>query len=836
MRRHVKVALAAAIALAAAPAAAQLDNALERIGGVPAGLAVPVTGAAVAEEPDAPNVNPAGIGFVREPALQYFHEGQVTPGSQADGVWAATALGPLGLGFSMEWLRPGDAGDALSSRYQRTSLALSLSDGRLASAAIAWHWIASPDPSLRDAGGWDLGLTLRPARWLSVGAAALGFDASLAGARLPRRYDLGLGTRFLGDSVTLSADLLADDRARDDFHLTHLVAGAGVELHSGVGLAAQVEFPITGDPAVSQRTTALLSLTWNAPHVGWTGGAASLPGSTAWLAGVRVSQERYRAAAGGDDVAGIDLAGVLSPPRTLFLSLGDRDPYGTLLARLAAARDDPEVGAVALAIDGLPIGTGRVEELRARVSEIRARKPVLAYLSGGGQREYYLACAASAIAVPPASTLIVNGLATSTLFLRDALARLGVAFEVVKAGAYKSAPEPLTRNDMSPEAREEVNALLDDGFARQVEAIAAARHLTPDRVRALVDQGLFTSEEARAAGLVDAVLWPDEVEGWARGETGRRMRLDGRWRPDPPRVAQRWGPRPVVALVRLEGAIASGRTRREPFGTDLIVGADTLRDQLRRAADDPSIRAIVLRVDSPGGDGLASDLVWHEVVRARRRKPVIASMGDIAASGGYLVAVGADQIVAEPSTLTGSIGVFVVKPDLSGTLAKLGVTREAVARGEKAQLFSLARPWSASERQAVEQQIDAFYRSFVDRVAEGRKLPRADAERLAGGRVWTGQQAYDRRLVDRLGSLDDAVALARERAGIDPGADVELRRIGGGGPGLVETALGGLAEVGAPAALRALAALPEVRALGLLAEMGPVLALPVPWIEPVTGE
>ncbi len=841
MRPHVKTAAAlamAAFALSPSAARAQVDSALDRVRGIPAGMALPVIGAAAAEEPSALGTNPAGIGFVRQLALQYFHEGAVTPGAQADGFWTATALGPLGLGWAEEWMRPGDvAADALyplERRYRRTTFALALSDGRSSSLAVCWHWIASPDPAVRRAGGWDAGLTLRPARWFSAGAAALGLDARLAGARLPRRYDLGVATRILEDTLTLSADLLADDRARDDFSATHLAFGAGAELRSGFGAGVQVQIPIRRQAGVAGDTSALFAVTWNAAHGGWTGASAALPGSTSWLVGARVSSERYRAAASGDDAPIIDLDDVLSPPRTFFLVLSDRDPYGTLLRRLGEAAEDPEVGAVVLDVDSLPIGTGRVEELRAKIAEIRKKKPVLAYLSGGGQREYYLACAATAVGMPPASTLIMNGISTSTLFLKEGLARLGVSVEVAKAGAYKSAPEPLTRTDMSPEAREAATAVLDDAFNREVSAIAEARRLSPERVQTLVDRGLFSPEEAKAAGLLDAVLWPDEIEGWARRVSGRRVSLQHRYEPDPPRSAQRWGSLPAIALVRVEGAIAQGRSRRDPLGLGGIAGSDTLRAEIRRAAEDRSIRAIVVRIDSPGGDGLASDLVWREIVRARRSgKPVIASMGDVAASGGYLIAAGADQIIAEPSTLTGSIGVFALKPDLSGALQKLSIKREALSRGEKAQLFSLARHWTAPERKAVEDQVQAFYRAFIERVAEGRHLSAAEAESLAGGRVWTGRQAFDRRLVDLLGSLDDAVALAKEKAGIPRTEPVEIRRMGGGASRAADIALGAMAEAASPtsALLRAAGALPEIRTLALLSEMGPVLALPLPWFE-----
>jgi protease-4 len=309
------------------------------------------------------------------------------------------------------------------------------------------------------------------------------------------------------------------------------------------------------------------------------------------------------------------------------------------------------------------------------------------------------------------------------------------------------------------------------------------------------------------------------------------VRLGGPYRPERERLAQRWGRPPVVQVVRVEGTIVPGKSRPGPGG-DGLAGAETIATELRRAAEDREVRAIVLRVDSPGGDGLASDLIWREVVRARLRKPVIASMGDVAASGGYLAAVGADVVVAEPSTLTGSIGVFALKPDLSGLLAKLSVSREAYARGENAQLASLAKPWTASERRAVEGQVEAFYRLFVDRVAEGRKLAPAEVEPLAGGRVWTGQQALERRLVDRLGSLEDALGLARERARLGGPEDVVVRRTGSG-PDLAAAMGGALAALVPPDPLsRALSALPEVRALALLSEMGTVVALPPEWVIP----
>lgn len=815
--------------LSAFPAAAQVRSALDRQAGIPAGLTLPVLGAAVAEDPAGIGTTPAAPGFIRELALQWFREGNVTESSTADGLYLAAGAGPLGAGYSIEWVRPGATG---GRRYRKNTLALALGDGRSFSAGVAWNRFASPDPAIDPLGSWDLGLTVRPGRHLSIGLAMLGRDAWLGGARLPVRYDAGLATRFLDDTFTISSDLLADDRARGDFRATHLAFGAAAELRAGIALAAQVTVPLRDEPGLSRDPSAVLALSWNGPHFGLSGGAVATPERTGSLGGVRLSGERYRAPGGGRSVPRMDLGDELQRKRFLVFPIGDRDPYGRLLRRLAALRSDPEVGAVAVKIDGLSLGPGRIEELRAALAAIRERKPVIAYLMGGGTAEYWLATAASGIAMPPGSTLDVSGLATSRLFFRDALARLGVGFEVVARGGYKSAPEPLVRSSSSPESREMTNALLDDVFARLLSDVAKARRLPVERVRALVDVGLLTSEDAKAAGLVDQVSWPDELEAWAGQLAGRRVHLSSGYRPEEPRRAERWGRPPIVEIVRVEGTIAPGKNRASPAGGDALAGAESIAEQIHRAAADREVKAIVVRVDSPGGDGLASDLIWRAIVQARRRKPVIASMGDAAASGGYLVAVAADAIVAEPSTLTGSIGVFALKPDLSGLLAKLSVPREAFARGENAQIMSLAKPWTASERSAIEKQIEAFYRLFVERVAEGRKLTRAEVEPLAGGRVWTGRQAFERRLVDRLGSLEDALALAKEHARLGPGDEVEIRRTGSD-PDLETTVGGALAAAAPPDPLaRFLSALPEVRALALLSELGPLLALPPEWVLP----
>jgi protease-4 len=362
--------------------------------------------------------------------------------------------------------------------------------------------------------------------------------------------------------------------------------------------------------------------------------------------------------------------------------------------------------------------------------------------------------------------------------------------------------------------------------------VARGRQLDPAAVTALIDRGVFSAEEARSERLVDALLWPDELEGWTRKVTGRSLDLGGGYAPAPHRQARHWGRPPVIAVIGLEGIISGGRSRREPLGIGGLSGAESVIDQLEEAARSSQVKAIVLRIDTPGGDAVASDLIWRAVKKAREKKPVIASLGDLAASGGYLVAVGAERIVAEPSTLTGSIGVFVLKPELSGVLEKLSIQRHVQARGRHADISSLARPWTAEERALVERQVDVVYGHFVDRVVEGRSLPRAEVEKVAGGRVWTGQQALSRKLVDQLGGLDDAVAVARQRAGLGADAVVEVRRSGGGWSDLQLSSVVAAMDGDEPLLRRTAALVPELRTAALLLELGPVLALPVEWVDP----
>ncbi len=429
------------------------------------------------------------------------------------------------------------------------------------------------------------------------------------------------------------------------------------------------------------------------------------------------------------------------------------------------AASDPRVRALVLHIDQVDWGWAKVSEIREAVLDFRrAGKPVYAAIAGGGEREYLLASAAGTVASPPLAMLQLNGLTASALFMRGTLDKVGVTPNFAQSGRFKSAVEGWTQSGMSPPAREALQALVDDQFGLLVDSLSTARGIAADSVVRLLDEGPFGAREAFARGLIDTVLHRSELDSMVTlaGDDRRSTLSLSRYitRLDPPRGGRR------IALVTAVGAIAEGRSRSGP-GEGQILGAATLIKALREVRNRSSIAAVVLRIDSPGGSAQASDEIWQEVKRCAERKPVIASFSDLAASGGYYIAVPADSIVAEPGTLTGSIGAFGGKLNMLGLYRKLGLNVETVSRGRHAEMFSPFRDFSPEESERFQAQMDEVYRVFLSRVAEGRRKPVSEIDSVGQGRVWTGLSARRHGLVDALGGLPRAIAMARARAGIE---------------------------------------------------------------------
>lgn len=431
---------------------------------------------------------------------------------------------------------------------------------------------------------------------------------------------------------------------------------------------------------------------------------------------------------------------------------------------LKHAATDPHVAALVLHIDEVDWGWGKLAEVRDALLEFRnSGKPVYASLAGGGDSEYFLASGARWIAMPPTSSLQVDGLSESVMFMKGAFDKLDIHPNFAHAGRFKSAVESYTRSGMSPESRAALEALLDDEFDLYADSVAVARDMTPAALRALLDQGPFSAQEALEAGLIDTLVYDAEADSMATVEMGDDVPTLSFALYAAHLPASRSGPR--IALIAASGAITTGRSRYQADeGT--VMGSETIIDALEEARTRSSIKAVVLRVDSPGGEMPASDDIWREVQRVRESKPVVVSMSDLAASGGYYIATGADRIVAQPTTLTGSIGIYGGKLNLLGLYHKLGLNIETVSRGRHAEMMSPFTDFKAEEAKIYTQQLEDSYRVFLERVAEGREMSEEQVDSIAQGRVWSGIGAFERGLVDTLGGLDVAFELALEEAGL----------------------------------------------------------------------
>jgi protease-4 len=448
------------------------------------------------------------------------------------------------------------------------------------------------------------------------------------------------------------------------------------------------------------------------------------------------------------------------------LGLPSAPPLLGLLEGLAAAERDARVEGVLLRLRGAPVSLAQGLALRRALAALRAAgKPVAVYAERLGTEELLLAAGAERIFVPEAGSVALLGLRLESFFLRGLLDRLGVRAEVVRVGEFKSAAEGLVRHGMSETQRVQLEALLDDLYEVVVSGIADGRGLTPARVRELVDGGPYRAAAAREAGLVDACLFPDEVEAALAelaGRPGGEVTLADfpayhRLRARDPGLRASLREVPRIAYVVASGMVRSGAGA-------VGVASDVYRALLRRLELDASVRAAVIRVDSPGGDAIASDLLWRSVRRLAAAKPVVASLGAVAASGGYYLASAADAVFAESATLTGSIGVVGGKLDLEGMYEKLGVAREGVERGARAGLLSASRALTPAERSALRADLRAVYELFLERVAEGRRMTRDAVHAVARGRVWSGRRALAEGLVDGLGGPLEALAEARRRA------------------------------------------------------------------------
>lgn len=483
---------------------------------------------------------------------------------------------------------------------------------------------------------------------------------------------------------------------------------------------------------------------------------------------------------------------------------------------VADLRDDDAVAGILLRADTAGLTRSDIQEITTALGSFRqSGKYVLAYALGPGNAGYTLACAADRIVVPPTAVVDLTGLTAGVMFYKELLDKVGVRADFVRAGEYKSAVEPYTRSDMSAPHREMVERLLDDLYRQMTTAIVNGRGFSLDVAGDIIDGGPYTAREALAAGLVDDLAYEDELGELLDSLVGEDVQLTRAPAADSHsggmtafmRALQdaaggravRASPNDKIALVHVDGVITTGRAAG--FVSSGVASSGLVSRAIREAAEDATVKAIVLRVNSPGGSALASDIIWRAVVEAAKAKPVIASMGSVAASGGYYVAMGADHILADPGTVTGSVGVFGGKLDLGGLYDKIGVRREVVTRGRNANIYGDVGGFTDSERERVRAIIDGIYADFVTKAAQGRGMEFDDMDALARGQVWTGVEAERNGMIDEVGGLRRAFAVAKIHAGYSDDREFELLelptmpsiwdRLGGDEWSLAAWALGG---------------------------------------------
>lgn len=462
------------------------------------------------------------------------------------------------------------------------------------------------------------------------------------------------------------------------------------------------------------------------------------------------------------------------------------------IERLDKAADDDDVAGIILEVRN-PVSFGKLNELTQAIKRVQANgKKVYAHLESAIATQYLLASACDEVIMPESGMILIPGIRAEFGFYKNLLDKLGIEADFIHMGESKGAAEPLTRTDMSEPVRKNRTAMLDDLFDQMVTQIAANRHLKVEEVRKFIDKGLLTPSDAKEAGLIDHVVYPDTL----------RERLASEYEADKLVYVINYAKKKIdtdfsgpmgfmklfnlmlgggdksggkgdkVAVVYAVGSIVPGKSQDDPL-MGQIMGSDTIVKALKEANDDERVKAIVLRVNSPGGSSLASDLIWRQTQIIE--KPIIASMGDIAASGGYYISMGADKIIAEPGTITGSIGVVGGKLKMADMYDKIGLTTEIISRGKNSGLFTTMDKFTKSERAAVMTMMEDVYVQFTSKAAEGRKLEPEKLLELAGGKIYTGRDAKRVGLVDELGTLEDAILAAKQLAGIDTDAETKLK-------------------------------------------------------------
>ncbi len=729
--------------------------------------------------------NPAGLTALRgfEGRLQMSGGGSWVAGSRGAG-WGAFAGAPMGrltLATSAENVRntPPNGTPAGTWDLNRISFGagLRLGDQLSVGAATRMHGISGPRAGW--AQSWDMGLLVRPWSWLSFGWRVTGMagDTEDTAARILRtRYAWGVSVRPLAGSDRLTAALDVDWPEGDN--LGTITGSLRSRIVDGVAVMlewARFKHNRTSSGPEQNDTRFGIQLEFGFGHWGADvaarmdhSGLSADKGGGAQL-GLRMSSDvPHSLWSPGPSGVIVPLAGPMKE------TPGGRQPhFGGVLLDLRGIVDDPAIKLVALRATGLQLTWPQVEELRSAIAALRkAGKHVVFYADGMGNRTLAVAAACERIGMPISGAMTARGVGVHFIGLKETLSKVGVAFEAIRFGDHKSAPESLTRKRISPQLKDMLQRLSRSRWRGFVDAVALGRGVTTTRIEAAIERGVAYPPDARSAGLIDFVGEPREFEKklvkWKLLKKGTKLRRYHR------RQTRRrtWGQQPRLAVLTIEGSIVDGKGSDSATGKS-VGGAQVARwiDRLGKRSD---VRGLLTRINSGGGAIRGSDLMYGAMKRFAKKKPVFTSMGGVAASGGYWAALGGQTMYADASTITGSIGIFGVKPSMAGLWQRMGLGVDGVGVGPHWDLTSLHRPWTSPERKRLRRIIGRYYGLFLSRTSLRRKIARPKLLSLAEGRVWTGEEAHAHGLIDKIGGLWQALEDLRLKAGLKGDEEVAI--------------------------------------------------------------
>lgn len=797
---------AALLLLSASAAADPLPPRAERV-------FAPGRSAASDDGPDALVLNPANVAFL--PAWEARWLGARCNDTQkvaCGHVLEAAAPIAFGLagGFRVDYVTPPGplyVGPVGLSDYAWLTwgLAYKLSDG--IAVGGTFQYAASANPVTNGLAGLTFGVTLRPNPVLSLGLVASDVtrpvSAALPGgfAALDRSWTMAFALRPTGRrGLEVGVDLrylegaTQPSGARNDQWIPRATAALDIP-HVG-RLRGDLEVThVENDARRGVVGTIGLELGWRMLRAG--GGAAFGNGLGSTNGNANAAVAEYLTAS----VSGYSVTPAL-PRGSRAVSIRVEHTPGVqkhvaLLRKLWRLSEDPEVAAVALVLRAEPAASlAHAEELADALRVLRARgKKTLCSLEDNGAASLYVCANADRTVMNPSGGLRYAGLKSTYYYLAGLLSKIGVRAEFVRIGAHKTAPEQFTNERASDTGRADHEDMLREREAVFTKNLAVGRKLTEQHVRDATAKGPFVAREARDAGFLDAFAFDDELERVVRDLVGREVPLEKA--EESVAEPHMFGPEPRVALLYLEGDMVDGRSQKIPLIDTKLLGSYTIAESIKQIREDDGIKGVVVRVESPGGSSMAADVMWRELSLLAKKKPTIVSMGSVAASGGYYVAAAVPRIYALPLTVTGSIGIFYGKADVSGLLGKLGVSVETYKSTPRADAESFFRPFTEDEKRELAHKVSQFYDVFLERVADGRRMTKAEVDAVGQGRVWTGQQALERRLVDKMAGLREALDDVRKAARLPSDAPIAEYPIAN--PTLFERALemAGVSRAGA---------------------------------------